>query len=111
MNKVADGPPPVNAGTDPPVKVVVNNVTPPPAFVGAHNSEAVVGLPPRPFRAALKASKLPVARVRGLGAVVEREVFCAWLASQKRAPAAPALAPRDEADRALAAAGFRRVAR
>jgi hypothetical protein len=97
---------PVNAGADPPVKVVVNTIAPPPAFVGAHNAEAIVGLPPRPFRAALKASKLPVTRVRGLGSVVERQAFVTWLAGQARRVTPAPIAPRDEAEKALEAAGF-----
>jgi hypothetical protein len=110
MRNVAGGPLPVNAGADPPVRVIVNTIALPRAFVGAHNSEAVLGLPPRPFRAALRASRLPVTRVRGLGPVVEREAFCAWLASQKRAPSPAPSAPVNEADRALEAAGFVRRA-
>jgi hypothetical protein len=110
MQNVSDGSTTVNAGTEPPVKVVVNNIAPPPAFVGAHNAEAIVGLPPRPFRAALKASKLPVTRVRGLGPVVERQAFITWLAGQARRTMPASIAPRDEADKALEAAGFVRRA-
>ncbi|HEU4406248.1 MAG TPA: hypothetical protein VFS43_13370 [Polyangiaceae bacterium] len=110
MQNVPDGPMLVNAGTDPPVHVTVNTVASPPAFVGAHNSEAVVGLPPRSFRAALKASKLPVTRIRGLGFVVEREAFCRWLASRAQPPAPKTSAPLDAADAALARAGFVRRA-
>jgi hypothetical protein len=108
MQNVSDGSTTVNADTEPPVKVVVNTIASPPAFVGAHNSESVVGLPPRPFRAALKASKLPTTRIRGLGSVVEREAFCRWLASRAQPPAPKPIGPRDEADEVLARAGFAR---
>jgi hypothetical protein len=91
------------------VQVVVNTVQAPPVFVNARNSETVVGLPPKSFKAALKASKLPVTRVRGLGDVVEREAFCRWLASQAQLPAQKTIAPRDAADEALSRAGFRRA--
>lgn len=112
MQNVADGPMSVNAGTDPPVHVTVNTVTPSPAFVGTHNSDGVLGLPPRSFRAALRASKLPVTRIRGLGFVVEREAFVRWLASQARSIAPKASAPLNAADAALERAGFvRRAAR
>jgi hypothetical protein len=110
MSKMADGPFAVKTSAESPVRfeVVVNNVQAPPAFVGAHNSEVVVGLPPRPFRAALKASGLPVTRVRGLGAVVDREAFCEWMRQHAKTPTVSVPDDQlDEADKALLAAGFR----
>jgi hypothetical protein len=91
------------------VQVVVNSIQGPPAFVSARNSEAVVGLAPRPFRAALKASQLPFTRVRGIGAVVEREAFVRWLASQAKPPTRKTGAPLDAVDVALELAGFKRA--
>jgi hypothetical protein len=62
-----------------------------PAFVGEHNAEESIGVPPKPFGDALRASGLPVVELEGLGPLVDRKAFCAWLRAQARPQGLPSV--------------------
>jgi hypothetical protein len=121
MTTLSDGLASVNVGGDLPAPIIINHIASPlPASpfsceAGAHMALGFSDEPAsrraakRAFRRIVKRSGLPTVRVAGAGLVVETAALVAWLRNHGKAlptTLSKSPSPRDDADRALAAAGF-----